>query len=440
MKRKALDILLKWQLSTARKPLILQGARQVGKSYLVKTLLAPNFKSFAEINLEKQGALRSLFEGNIDPKQLLPKLEVFANTKIVPGETLLFIDEIQTVPRALLALRYLYEELPQLHVIAAGSLLQFAIDKVGVPVGRVTFKHIAPLTFEEFLLNSGNELFQKMLDEHDLVTPLGTALHERGLTLLSEYLAVGGMPEVVATLVEKRDYLACEKIQAEILEGFEHDFPKYALKDSNLQHVALVFKRAPHLAMQHLKFVDISRDLQAKYIRAAIDVLQKAGVLSLVHSARSIQAAASFDPERYKISFLDVGLMQRATGLTISEWIRDKYNLLKQGPITEQFVAQEISARGELAAGELFYWERNARGSSAEVDFLIPLRNGTIPVEVKSGTTGTLKSLHILLDASPEVPYAVKTSSQDFSVAGKIRSIPLYAFPTWLKQAELGRG
>ena len=437
MKRFILAELLAWKsLNDRRKPLVLRGARQVGKSYLIKKLLAPHFESFVEINLEKQPEYRSVFEGNLEPKMLLTQLQVLTKSDIIPGKTLLFIDEIQAVPRALIALRYFYEELPALHVIAAGSLLEFAIEKVGVPVGRISFQHIAPLTFEEFLLNSGNEIFLEMLETHDFLTPVSSAVHERGLELLAEYLAIGGMPEVINNFIETKDYRTCETLQAEILESFRNDFPKYTQRDAQLKYIALVFERVPHLLMQPFKFVQIAPDIQAIHLRNAIDTLRKAGVLNLVYKSGQLQAAAGYDPDTYKLAFLDIGLAQRAFGLPIAEWIKNRHQLLKQGNITEQFIAQEIAAQGSWNTGELYYWQRNAKGSTAEVDFLIPIRNKVTPVEVKSGTTGSLKSLHLFLKSNPEVNYAIKTSSNNFSVMDKIRSVPLYAFPAWLRRAR----
>jgi predicted AAA+ superfamily ATPase len=327
--------------------------------------------------------------------------------------------------------------MPALHVIAAGSLLQFALDKVGVPVGRVTFRWVSPLTFEEFLANSDNDGFLRLLEAHDLTTSLGTTLHQTGLDLLAEYMAVGGMPEVVNHLISKRDYLGSEAKQLDILEAFRNDFPKYANIDSNLRDVGLVFERAPHLVAQSFKFVHVSRDVQAKYIRAAISALHKAGVLNLVYQSHNIQAAASYNAEKFKLLFLDLGLVQRATNLPIAEWLKNRYALLTQGALAEQFIGQQLSAQGTYRREELYYWERNEKSSSAEVDFLVSIRDQTFPVEVKSGKHGKLRSLNLLLDANPDIPYAVKTSTDDFTVINRIRSVPLYAFGTWLKRNSI---
>jgi len=434
MKRFIEETLLKWKDEKGRKPLVLSGARQVGKSYVIEQNYGRHFEQLLSINFEKQPEFHSCFESGYDPLTIVRRIEALAGRRLTTGKTLLFLDEVQVCPEAILSLRYFFEEMPDLHVIAAGSLLEFTIEKISVPVGRVTFRHLGPMSFEEFLHNSGNQFLLDAIREHPVSRPFPDALHARAISLLKEYLAVGGMPQVVASYIEEKDYLRCQELLGDLLESYLKDFPKYSSKLSDLKYIDTVFSRIPHLVGNQFKFVQISREIQSKYLRNGLDLLEKADLVKCIYKTSGIPLGANYNPRRFKLLFVDVGLMQRACDLNIARWITDSYNLINAGPVAEQFVGQEICANTNFKREKLYYWARDKRGSSAEVDYMIEHSDGVTPVEVKAGSTVRLKSLQWLLEKNPGLAEGVKVSLDNFEKQNNIQSIPLYAFGSWLER------
>jgi len=432
MKRFIEDILIKWKDEKGRKPLILSGARQVGKSYVIEQNFAGHFEQLLTINFEKQPEFSSCFESGYDPARILRRIEALAGKRLTMGRTLLFFDEVQFCPVAIISLRYFFEEMPDLHIVAAGSLLEFTIEKISVPVGRVTFRHLGPMSFEEFLYNSGNQVLLDEIRAHSVSIPFPEALHTRAISLLKEYLAIGGMPQVIASYIEHQDYLRCQELLTDLLESYLKDFPKYSSKLSDLKYIDTVFSRIPHLVGNQFKFVQISRDIQSKYLRSGLDLLDKADLVKFIYKTSGIPLGANYNPHRFKLLFIDIGLMQRACDLNIARWITDSYNLINAGSVSEQFVGQEICANANFKREKLYYWARDKRGSSAEVDYLIEHLGGVTPVEVKSGTSGRLKSMQLLLKSNPDISEGIKVSLDNFEKQNNIQSIPLYAFGSWL--------
>jgi predicted AAA+ superfamily ATPase len=434
MKRFIEDILIKWKDEKGRKPLILSGARQVGKSYVIEQNFARQFEQLLSINFEKQPEFHSCFESGYDPAKILRRIEALAGQRLTIGKTLLFFDEVQFCPEAIISLRYFFEEMPDLHIMAAGSLLEFTIEKISIPVGRVTFRHLGPMSFEEFLHNSGNQILLEEIREHPVSMPFPEALHNRAISLLKEYLAIGGMPQVVASYIEHQDYLRCQELLADLLESYLKDFPKYSSKYSDLKYIDTVFSKVPHLVGNQFKFVQISRDIQSKYLRSGLDLLDKADLVSFIYKTSGIPLGANYNPQRFKLLFIDIGLMKRACDLNIARWITDSYNLINAGPVSEQFVGQEICANTNFKREKLYYWARDKSGSSAEVDYMIEHLSGVTPVEVKAGTSGRLKSMQLLLKTNPDISEGVKVSLDNFEKGNNIQSIPLYAFGSWLER------
>jgi len=284
MKRFIEDILIKWKDEKGRKPLILSGARQVGKSYVIEQNFAGHFEQLLTLNFEKQPEFHNCFESGYDPARILRRIEALAGKRLTMGRTLLFFDEVQFCPEAIISLRYFFEEMPDLHIVAAGSLLEFTIEKISVPVGRVTFRHLGPMSFEEFLYNSGNQVLLDEIRAHSVSIPFPEALHTRSISLLKEYLAIGGMPQVIASYIEHQDYLRCQELLTDLLESYLKDFPKYSSKLSDLKYIDTVFSRIPHLVGNQFKFVQISRDIQSKYLRSGLDLLDKADLTILLNS------------------------------------------------------------------------------------------------------------------------------------------------------------
>jgi len=436
MKRFIEDILIKWKDEKGRKPLILSGARQVGKSYVIEQNFARHFEQLLSINFEKQPEFLSCFESGYDPARILRKIEALAGRRLTIGRTLLFFDEVKFCPEAIISLRYFFEEMPDLHIIAAGSLLEFTIEKISIPVGRVTFRHLGPMSFEEFLHNSGNQVLLDEIREHSVSMLFAEALHNRAISLLKEYLAIGGMPQVVASYIEHQDYLRCQELLTDLLESYLKDFPKYSSKHSDLKYIDTVFSRIPHLVGNQFKFVQISRDIQSKYLRSGLDLLDKADLIKFIYKTSGIPLGANYNPQRFKLLFIDIGLMQRACDLNIARWITDSYNLINAGPVSEQFVGQEICANANFKREKLFYWARDKSGSSAEVDYMIEHLSGVTPVEVKTGTSGRLKSMQLLLKSNPGISEGIKVSLDNFEKENNIQSIPLYAFGSWLARSR----
>jgi len=426
--------LLAWRESSRRKPLILRGARQTGKTWLVDHVLAPTFASYVKIDLEKSRGLHAHFEADLDPHRILNLLELTGG-RITPGETLLFLDEIQTCPRALALLRYFYEEIPELHVVAAGSLLEFAFAEISVPVGRVQYLTVPPMTYHEFLLARG----QDVMAAHALRSP---ALVDPAIQLalqaeLRNYLFVGGMPECVKTWVETASMTEVFAVQTELLESYRDDFARYRPRVSP-DCLAAVMLNVGRSVGEQLKYVDLDDGRTGTTNRKAFDVLTMARLVRKIPSCNppGIPLGATANPRKFKAAFLDVGLMQRLCRVPVEMEMREK-NLLDmyRGKLAEQFVAQELAA---YHGPDVFYWSRSARGSSAEVDFLMACRGRVFPVEVKAGKAGRLRSMHLLLSSNESIPHGLVLRDSVYQELPdqKLKFLPLYAVPALCEAAD----
>lgn len=400
MYRFALEELQAWARRPGRKPLVVRGARQVGKSTLVR-MFGRSFDSFVELNFERDPADASLFAGNA-PDRILPLLEARTGTRIVPGRTLLFLDEVQAAPEALRSLRYFREELPGLHVIAAGSLLEIAAARLALPmpVGRVEFLHLGPMQFEEFALACGHAALVDLLARLDPREGLPEAIHQQASRLLRTFLVVGGMPEVVATWTETGSLLECDRLGQSILSTFEADFGRYGARVDHAR-VGKVFRALPGRVGTRFKYAHIDRDLRSKDLAAALDLLCLARVATRVHhsAGNGVPLEAEADDRRFKVLFLDVGLVSRALGANLAtvEQSRDLV-ALHAGAIAEQHVGQHLLHGGPpWDEPRLHFWARDQPSSTAEVDYLVPAGARVVPVEVKAGKTGRLKSLQFFL-------------------------------------------
>lgn len=429
MKRDRLKDLVTWRSDPHRKPLLIRGCRQVGKSWLIREF-GKQFDTFIEINFEKNKLIHPYFSTDLNIDTLLEKLAIYAQTKIVPGKTLLFFDEIQACEGALQSLRYFKEDKPEIHIIAAGSLLDFSLNKLGIAVGRVQFMHLYPLSFGEYLTVLGREDFREFLfkQENDPVISHEVMEH------LKNYMWLGGMPAVIDAWISNHDPLACQKLQDEIIESYQIDFHKYA-KQHQIPHVTRVFEAIPlHIGK---KFIYSHIDLHARVdaIKNATKLLETAGIAIPCHhsSAQSPPLGAMQDDKRFKLFYFDIGIAQRLLGLDIKQWLLNPIPLANQGDIAEQFVAQEILAYSEFhKQAKLYYWHREAKNSNAEVDFII-LKNGEIiPVEVKSAKKGSMKSLHLFLESHPNSTLGLKILSGSFAKHNMLVEIPLYAIEGWL--------
>jgi len=423
MKRDLIQQLNDWRNDHTRKPLILRGARQVGKSWLVDEF-AKSFTSFVKINFEKQPEAASFFEGDINIPTLLEKISLYTGKKVIPGETLLFLDEVQMCERAIIALRYFKEELPELHVIAAGSLIDFSLKNIGMPVGRVQFMYLHPLSFGEFLTAIGKQELREYVKKGE-VDPV---LHNKLIEEVGTYFWLGGMPAVVHSWLTHKDLQTCLNLQDEIILSYKQDFEKYA-SGKLIDKVEIVFNAIPEHLGEKFVYSKIDADLRSYVFKEALDCLRKAGIIHLAYhsSAQGVPLAAGKDSKKFKVFFFDIGLAQRILGLDLKQWITTPLNVRHAGAIAEQFVAQEYIAYTSIKQpAELYYWHREERSSNAEVDFLFLLNGKIIPTEVKAGKTGTLRSLQLFLETHKNSPYGLKISEQNFSTQLPVFSIPFY--------------
>lgn len=428
--RRLIDYYLsEWKSDPYRKSLLLRGARQVGKTFSVRRL-GESFPEFVEINLEAMPSVHHVFEKDLDPVRMIAEISSIVKQPIHPGTTLLFIDEIQVVPRAVTALRYFYENMPQLHVIAAGSLLDFAIEQVGIPVGRVQSLYMFPLSFAEFLAALGYNLLLEEIITHDPVKEMSEVLHNKALNLLGDYLALGGMPLVVQRWKDTTKPLPCAQAQAAILDTYRQDFDKYA-RTRHVKYVESVFKFIPFCLGRKFKYSQIDGDYRKRELAPALDLLVTAGIAhKIFHSAgQGVPPGGQIDPQDYKVLFLDVALAQILLDLDIAGWFTNpQAEFVNKGALVEAFVGQEMLAYDDPHTKKnLYYWHRDSRGSEAEVDYLMQEKSIVIPIEVKSGTGSSLKSLQSFLDSHTATPHGLRFSTQNYSVYQKIRSLPLYA-------------
>ena len=397
MYRSALDYLIKWKMRARRKPLIIRGARQVGKSYLVTMFAEHHFSDFIEINFEKDQGIISLFSGT--PEKTIKLLELKYNKTIDIENTLLFLDEIQAAPEVFAKLRYFYEDLPGLHIIAAGSLLEFILEdhSFSMPVGRIEYLHLGPMSFEEFLAANGNTLLLDFIQRYSVSEDVPDSVHSDLISLFKTYLIIGGMPEAILAFVETKSFHESEIVKASILGTYEDDFNKYS---SRINHTQLlnVFNKLPRMVGEKFKYVNIDRNERAQRIAKALHMLEMATITYRVKhsSCDGVPLGSQANDKKFKILFLDVGLMARACGMSMLDIENsDDLMMVNSGRLCEQFVGQHLLYSDKYyQKPDLFYWVREAKSSSAEVDYIISSGSNIIPVEVKAGKTGRLKSLH----------------------------------------------
>jgi predicted AAA+ superfamily ATPase len=426
MKRTLKTELIAWKEKKEHLPILLRGARQVGKSYLVEEFGRENFGNTVLVDFESRPEFKGAFETK-EPKEIIAKLEISTQQRIIPGKTLLFLDEIQICPEALSALRYFKEKLPELHIIAAGSLLEFLLndEKFSFPVGRVEFLYLHPLSFDEFL-QAVAPLVAERIKLYSLKNPPSSFEHQELLKLVRQYMFVGGMPSAVQTFRNDNSFLNSQRVHSRILQAYESDFGKYA-KQTQHKYLQMVFQKTPALIGQVLKYHKIDENQRARELKPATDLLCQAGLIQRVFatSAAGLPLHAHLKWDRFKLFYLDVGLLQTATKVDATHFFEQDIMQINAGMLAEQFVSQELIAYSpSYQNAPLLFWERSD-GRRAEVDFIITVGSSIIPIEVKAGATGSLKSLRSYLEHK-KGKLGIRISEHPLSINDDILSIPLY--------------
>ena len=404
LKRTEIKYLREWSAQSPRKPVVIRGARQVGKSTLVREFARSARFTLVELNFERNPELREAFTFR-DPARILSTLALLTGQTIAAGTSLLFLDEVQAAPEALAALRYFHEEMPELHVVAAGSLMEFALAdaRFSMPVGRVEYLHLGSMEFEDFLDATGHPELASHLREISLSDlnegAIPGPVHGKYLDLLQQYWVVGGLPEAVSAYARSRDFTRVSRIQQSIVATYRDDFDKYS-HGSLKGRIQMVFDRLPGMVGRKFKYVQVSRDHRAAELADALCHLCMARVASKVHhtSANGIPLAAEADERRFKCLYMDVGLMCAALHLDVLDLGRQDPTLVNGGAVAEQFIGQHLLYSGpRYETPVLYYWTREARNAAAEVDYLVAPARRVVPVEIKAGTTGSLRSVHQFL-------------------------------------------
>ncbi len=425
MKRFIEDQLLKWKQGRRRKPLVLRGARQVGKTWSLRRFGENEFDSHALVDLERNPDWHRVFEENLNAKRILADLEILLKQKIIPGRTLLILDEIQACPRAIMSLRYFYEELPGLHVAGAGSLLEFAMNEISFPVGRIQFLHLHPLCFAEYLMAVGYEEAGQMVLGHPQA--FSRTVHEFLCEELRRYFFIGGMPESVAAYAETGSVQESFEVQAGICDTLRADFAKYSPRSDKYCLNAVLTKVSQSVGQQ-IKYAGLAHGYSGPTLKKAFELLCLANIIRKIPSAdpSGIPLGAAANPKIFKALMTDIGLMRYLSGMPADiEYGKADLLNIYQGAMAEQFVGQEMAISQK---GSLFYWSRMAKSSTAEVDYLA-VRDGKIyPAEVKSGPSGRLRSLHLLLNTYPNCPEGIVFSTRPYArlPEEKIVFSPLY--------------
>ncbi len=420
-----------WKDSNNRKPLLLRGVRQCGKTSAVRHL-AEQFVSYVELNFDKKPSLYRIFEGDLDINTIISRIEIEMSVFVNDGETLLFIDEIQACPRAISALRYFYEDRPGLHVIAAGSLLEFVFGKkdgeeFDFPVGRVRSLFMYPFSFREFLKGIGNEQLLNYLDRFD-VNSGSNDFHGKLIDLYKTFLVVGGMPEAVKEYVSSKSFLKCQDIHRDIILSMIDDFEKYHSKVP-ADMIRKVFDFAMHNICSQTKASSAVTGVSAYYFDECVDLLRRAGLLYPVwaSSCDKLPLGAMSKQANKKLLVFDTGIYLTeckldAAGILSAEVFDD----MNKGDVVEMETGLEMIKYSEAyREAALFYWYRT--GANAEVDYVLEKKGQIIPVEVKASGKGSMQSMNSFMKTHENIPYGIRVSMEDFVSYDNIKVFPVYA-------------
>ena len=415
-KRNIDDKLLEWKESPRRKPLLIRGARQVGKSTAVRHL-GKGFKYFVEVNLESQPSIRQLFTKDIDVHRTCEAISATLGIPVVAGKTLLFIDEIQVSQEAIMSLRYFKEDYPELHVIAAGSLLEFTLEELpSFGVGRIRSLYMYPFSFDEFLLAQGLDTTVDFKHKATSLSPLPEAVHNKLVEQLKTFYLVGGMPAAITEWIESKSYIECTRVHNDILDTYQDDFSKYKSRVSP----ALLRQVLRSVALQAgCKFVfrQVADDIHSSVIKEALHLLTLAGLIKPVtHSdGNGVPLGAEENCNYTKYLFLDLGLMQTMLGTPAANvLLSSDADFVNKGAASEMFAGLELVKNHDcFQKAEMYYWQNLSRGTNAEIDYLVVKDGIVVPIEVKASTRGSMQSLWLFM-RKKGLHRAIRTSLENF--------------------------
>ncbi|GHT50115.1 ATPase [Bacteroidia bacterium] len=423
--------LIKWKDSEVRKPLLLRGARQVGKSSTVREF-GKTFDYFIEINFEKKANqdIKQLFESDLSVRQICEELSLKMDTPIIPGRTLLFLDEIQASIPTISLLRYFYEDYPDLHVVAAGSLLEFALENLpSFGVGRIRSMFLYPFSFEEFLRAMDLNMLVDALQKASPENPLSATIHKRFMQYLIHFIIIGGMPEVVSTYVKTGSLQECQHVLDDLILSLYDYFSKYKSRVPTAR-LREVFSSVIEQTGKKFVYSQADSNSNLQQIKESVSLLELAGIIyPVTHTAATgIPLAATTNTKFRKYLIYDTGILQRFLRLDVSQILPDDgITQINKGALAELFVGLELLKAAPCTnPTQLYYWQRFKRGSEAEVDYIIQDNQSVVPVEVKSGTKGTMQSLFLFL-SEKQYPFGIRTSQENFGIMPKIKIYPLYA-------------
>lgn len=428
MNRKIYSDLKIWVEQERRKPLLLRGARQVGKTHSVRNL-GKEFKNFVEINFEENREASIFFRSSLTPQNIVDQLSQYTGQSIIPGRTLLFFDEIQACPDALRSLRFFYEKMPDLAVVAAGSLLEFALSEIpSFGVGRISSMFMYPVSFFEFLDATGNQSLKTAIQNAGFKNPLSEPLHNKAMKLLRTYMVIGGLPEVVDSYARTENTVVSQKIIDELIRTFRDDFAKYKTRIAT-EKIDATFNAAAFQAGSKFVYNTVGEGSSAGF-STALDLLNKAGLaIKVFHSSsRGIPLKAQIKINRFKVLPFDTGVYQRLMGLDIPGFlVTDDAELVNKGAVAEIYTGLMLmQIFPSHIRPDSFYWQREEKGSNAEVDYVFEHNGKIFPVEVKASKRGSMQSMQLFLKERG-LQTGIRIAGEQFSTYQNILVIPLYA-------------
>lgn len=417
-----------WKNDPDRKVLLLRGARQVGKTYSVR-VLGGTFRHYLEVNFEEEPSVKTFFRDSLNPIRISEKLSAFYSTPLIPGESLLFLDEVQSCPEALSSLRFFQEKMPGLHVAAAGSLLDFALSQIpSLGVGRIETLFMFPLTLEEYLCAVGEKPLLDVIQKADCEHPVDGPFHRRLVEHVRTYQLIGGMPAAVGSYAAHHDLLSCFKILDDLVLTIQDDFAKYRGKVP-MARLAEVFRSIVLQSGGKFKYSRAGTE-SSRALKDSLQLLVQAGLAyRIVHTdARGIPLGAQEDERRFKAILFDIGIHQRLLGLDVPDHLTaSDIDLVNKGSMSEVFVGLElVGNRKPRGRPSLHYWHREARGSNAEVDYLVQEGTEIVPVEVKAGIRGQMQSMHLFMKERG-LGKGLRVSLENFGAFGPVLTVPMYA-------------